>query len=82
MVDIFARSVREGKNLGFPQARDSVIASEVSWGMLKDAIVNQPPERRTPEEMQQILERRRHLIDGFGLPARTQELRDGSLASH
>ena len=81
MVDVFARSVLEGKNVGFPQARDSVIASEVSWAMLNDAIVNEPPERGTPEEMQQILEHRRHLIDGFGLPARTQDLLDGSLAS-
>jgi len=80
MVDTFARSVLEGKNLGFPQARDSVIASEVSWGMLNDAIANQPPERGTPEEMQQILEHRRGLADGFGLPVKARELLDGALA--
>jgi myo-inositol 2-dehydrogenase/D-chiro-inositol 1-dehydrogenase len=81
MVDVFARSVLSGKNLGFPQARDSVIASEVSWAMLNDAIANEPPVRGTPEEMQQILEHRRNLVDGFGLPVKTHELLDGSLVS-
>jgi hypothetical protein len=33
MVDVFARSIFAGKNLGFSQARDSVITSEVSWAM-------------------------------------------------
>ena len=82
MVNVFARSVLEGKNLGFPQARDSVIASEVSWAMLNDAIANQPPVRGTPEEMEQILEHRRSLVDGFGLPVKTRELLDGSLVSN
>ena len=76
MVDVFARSILAGKNLGFPQARDSVIASEVSWAMLNDAISHVPPARGTPEEMQQILEHRRSLVNGFGLPTRTQELPD------
>jgi predicted dehydrogenase len=81
MVDVFARSVVADKNLGFPQARDSVIASEVSWAMLNDAIANQPPARVTPEEMQQILTHRRSLIDGFGLPVKTEEQPDGTLVS-
>lgn len=81
MVDVFARSVIEGKNLGFPQARDSVIASEVSWAMLNDAIAHQPPVRGTHEEMQRILEHRRNLVDGFGLPARTIDLLEGSPVS-
>ncbi|HKV80623.1 MAG TPA: Gfo/Idh/MocA family oxidoreductase [Candidatus Sulfotelmatobacter sp.] len=81
MVDVFARSVIAGKNLGFPQARDSVIASEVSWAMLNDAIANQPPARGTPDEMQQILAHRRSLIDGFGLPVKTEEQPDGVLVS-
>jgi myo-inositol 2-dehydrogenase/D-chiro-inositol 1-dehydrogenase len=70
MVDVFAKSVVAGKNLGFPQARDSVVASEVSWAMLNDAIANAPPVRGTPEEMQQILEHRRHMSNGFGLPVK------------
>jgi myo-inositol 2-dehydrogenase/D-chiro-inositol 1-dehydrogenase len=81
MVDVFARSVLCGKNLGFPQARDSVIASEVSWAMLRDAVAHHPPVRGTPEEMQQILEHRRNLVDGFGLPVKTHEALDGSLVS-
>jgi len=79
MVDVFARSILAGKNLGFPQARDSVIASEVSWAMLNDAIAHVPPVRGTPEEMQQILEHRRKMVNGFGLPVKTQELPDGAL---
>ena len=73
MVDVFGRSILAGRNLGFPQARDSVIASEVSWAMLNDAISHDPPVRGTPEEMQQILEHRRNLVNGFGLPVRTAE---------
>lgn len=81
MVDVFARSIFVGKNLGFPQVRDSVIASEVSWAMLNDAVANRPPVRGTAEEMHQILEHRRNLADGFGLPVRAHELPDGSLVS-
>ncbi|PYQ45597.1 MAG: hypothetical protein DMG99_01355 [Acidobacteria bacterium] len=80
-MDVFVRSVLAGKNLGFPQARDSVIASEVSWAMLNHAIANIPPVRGTPEEMQQILEQRRRLVNGFGLPVRMQELSDLPLAA-
>jgi len=71
MVDVFARSILVGRNLGVPQARDSVIASEVSWAMLNDAISHCPPVRGTPEEMQQILQHRRSLSNGFGLPVNT-----------
>ncbi|MGB7846312.1 MAG: hypothetical protein WBL63_11905, partial [Candidatus Acidiferrum sp.] len=79
MVDVFARSILAGKNLGMPQARDSVVASEVSWAMLKDAIAHVPPVRGTPEEMQQILEHRRNMVSGFGLPLKAQELPEGQL---
>jgi len=81
MVDVFAGSVFAGKNLGFPQARDSVIASEVSWAMLNDAISHLPPVRGTAEEMEQILQHRRSLSNGFGLPVKTHDLLDGSLVS-
>jgi hypothetical protein len=74
MVDVFGRSILAGKNLGAPQARDSVIASEISWLMLNDAILNSPPVRGTREEMLQILERRSNMLSGFGLPVRTKEL--------
>ena len=79
MVDVFARSILAGKNLGFPQARDAVIASEVSWAMLNDAVAHVPPVRGTPEEMQQILEHRRNLVNGFGLPVKTEEVAEDAL---
>ncbi len=78
MVDVFARSVFAGKNLGFPQVRDSVIASETSWAMLNDAMKNLPPVRGTPEEMRRILEHRRGLVNGFGLPVKPCEIPDGT----
>jgi len=81
MVEVFARSILAGKNLGFPEARDSVIASEVSWAMLNDAIAHVPPVRGTPEEMQQILEHRRKLVNGYGLPVRTQEQPESQLVT-
>lgn len=79
MVNIFGRSILAGKNLGFPQARDSVVASEVSWAMLRDAIANDPPVRGTPEEMQEILERRRKMVNGYGLPVRADGVVDTTL---
>lgn len=70
MCDLFARSVLSGKNLGLPTPRDSAIASQVSWAMLRDAIANDPPVIGTQREMQQILAHRRTLRTGFGLPVR------------
>ena len=57
-----------------------MIAPEVSWAMLNDAIANGPPVRGTPEEMRQILEFRRHLVNGFGLPVRTEQAAEPSLS--
>jgi len=68
MVNVFGRSILAGRNLGVPQARDSVIASEVSWAMLNDAMANVLPVRGRPEEMEEILERRRAMSNGYGLP--------------
>jgi len=72
MVDTFARSVTGGKNLGVPSARDSVIASEVSWAMLNDAIANGAPVKGAKRDMQQILQHRQSLRSGYGLPSRPQ----------
>ena len=71
-VDTFARSLIAGKNLGVPQARDSVIASEVSWAMLNDAVKNVPPVVGTNKDLKQILDHRRTLRSGFGLPVNPQ----------
>ncbi len=81
MVDIFGRSILAGRNLGAPQARDSVIASEISWAMLNEAILNSPPVRGTQEEMLQILEHRSNMLSGFGLPVRTRELLECPMVS-
>ena len=47
--------------------------------MLNDAISHVPPVRGTPEERQEILEHRRNLVNGFGLPIKTQDLRESQL---
>ena len=73
LCDVFARSVIAGKNLGFPIARDSAVASEVAWAMLNDAVANNPPARGTKKEMDQILAHRRTMRSGYGLPVRPQE---------
>jgi myo-inositol 2-dehydrogenase/D-chiro-inositol 1-dehydrogenase len=73
MVDVFGRSVLAGKNLGFPVARDSAIASEVAWAMLNDAVSHDPPVRGTKKEMDQILAHRRTMRNGYGLPVRPNE---------
>jgi myo-inositol 2-dehydrogenase/D-chiro-inositol 1-dehydrogenase len=73
MCELFGKSIVAGKNLGFPTARDSAIASEVSWNMLNDAVKNQPPSVGTPRELKMILDHRRSLRSGFGLPVRPQD---------
>lgn len=70
MVDAFARSVLGGANAGCPTARDSAVASEVTWAMLADAVKNGCPPVGTAQELTAILEHRRTLRDGFGLPSR------------
>jgi myo-inositol 2-dehydrogenase/D-chiro-inositol 1-dehydrogenase len=73
MCDLFARSFLSGRNLELPSARDSAIASQVSWAMLNDAVKNDPPPKGTNAELQAILEHRRSLRSGFGLPVRAQD---------
>jgi predicted dehydrogenase len=73
MCDIFARSIAAGRNVGFPTARDSAVASEVAWAMLNDAVKHNPPSVGTPKELQMILKHRRTLRSGFGLPVRPQD---------
>ena len=68
MVDIFARSVLAGENLGFPTVKDSVVASDVAWKMLENARQNALPCIGKPEDMDEIIARRRTLRNGYGLP--------------
>jgi myo-inositol 2-dehydrogenase/D-chiro-inositol 1-dehydrogenase len=73
MCEVFAKSILAGKNMGCPTPRDSVIASEVAWSMLNDAVKNNPPSVGTPSEIKMILQHRRSLRSGFGLPVRPQD---------
>jgi myo-inositol 2-dehydrogenase/D-chiro-inositol 1-dehydrogenase len=73
MVDLFARSLAAGKNLGLPSPRDSAVASEVAWAMLADAVAHLPPVVGTQKELDQILAHRRSLRQGYGLPVRAQQ---------
>jgi predicted dehydrogenase len=73
MCDIFAKSIFAGRNMGFPTVRDSAVASETAWAMLDDAVKNTPPAIGTSRELKMILEHRRSLRDGFGLPVRAQD---------
>jgi len=68
MVDVFARSLIAGRNLGFPTPRDSVVASEVAYSMFKDAVKNHPPAVGSAKIMDEILEHRANLRNGYGLP--------------
>lgn len=67
LCDVFADSVRSGRNEGFPEVKDSVIASEFAWKMLNDAMSNELPVIGTAEELEQIRRRRQSLTDGYGL---------------
>ncbi len=73
MIDSFARSIAAGKNLGFPTARDSVIASAMAWKMLEDAVKNGCPPVGKLSELEQILEQRRRARKGYGLPLRDSD---------
>jgi len=70
MVDLFARSLVAGKNVGFPSVRDSAVASQISWHMFENAVKNVPPSVGNLSELSEILEHRKNLRNGYGLPLR------------
>ncbi len=55
LCDVFARSLDAGRNLGFPIARDSVLASQLSQDMLDFATAHAAPSVGSQAEMQRIL---------------------------
>lgn len=59
MCERFAQALDTGDVSRLPSARDSVIASEVSQAMLDAATRDAAPCVGTPDEMAEILERRR-----------------------
>jgi len=61
LCESFAQSLDAGHNIGFPTARDSAIASEVSWDMLNAAAANNPPMKGNDADLQEILAHRRFL---------------------
>ncbi|MCL2651392.1 MAG: Gfo/Idh/MocA family oxidoreductase [Candidatus Azobacteroides sp.] len=74
LMDIFAQSVIEGTNRGFPTVDDSVIASDISWKMYQDAVKNGSPCIGKIQDMDEIMERRKTLEDGYGLPVKNIHL--------
>ena len=68
LIDTFARAVFEGKNLGLPTVRDSVVASDMAWKMFDDAVKNGSPCIGRLEDMDEIIARRKTLKEGYGLP--------------
>ncbi|MDR0667644.1 MAG: Gfo/Idh/MocA family oxidoreductase [Prevotellaceae bacterium] len=68
MIDVFARSILAGRNLGYPTVEDSVIASDMAWKMFDDAVKNGAPCIGSPDDMEEILRRRRTMKQGYGLP--------------
>jgi len=72
LIDIFAKSVFVGKNLGFPTVKDSVIASDIAWKMFHDAVKNGAPAIGKTEDMDEIVARRKILKKGYGLPVRVE----------
>ncbi|MGN0033560.1 MAG: Gfo/Idh/MocA family protein [Candidatus Limimorpha sp.] len=67
MLDVFAKSILSGENLGLPTVHDSVVASEMSWKMYYDALRNNPPCIGTDDELEEILQRRKNMETGYGL---------------
>lgn len=68
MLDLMAGSIDSGlRDPRLPSFRDSAVASEFAWKCLADAAAHDIPVKGTPEELEQIHERRRTMTDGYGL---------------
>ena len=67
MCERFARSIESGvRDEALPTFRDAAIASEYAWRFLQDAR-NDMPAIGTPEELEEIRDRRRKMTNGYGL---------------
>lgn len=68
MCERFAESIDSGvRHPALPCLRDAAIASDYAWRFLEDACRNELPSIGTPETLEQILERRRTMTEGYGL---------------
>ena len=54
MIDVFARSILAGRNLGYPTVEDSVIASDMAWKMFDDAVKNGAPFIGSPDNTEEF----------------------------
>ncbi len=65
---LFAESVLSGKrDPMLPTFEDSVIASDRAWAFLEDAMRNDLPSIGDNETLNEIIERRKNMTDGYGL---------------
>ncbi|MDL2256818.1 Gfo/Idh/MocA family oxidoreductase [Bacteroidales bacterium OttesenSCG-928-I14] len=68
LCDLFANSILSGKREpGLPEMKDSVIASQFAWEFLNDARTHDMPAIGNQQTLDEIIERRRNLKDGYGL---------------
>lgn len=68
LIDVFADCLMSGRNDSrLPSMRDAAIASDFAWKMLDDARTHDLPSKGIHEELEQIWERRRTAVNGYGL---------------
>ncbi len=71
MYRLLWESVGEGKPVVMPTFRDAFIASKFAWEMLRDASNHDMPAIGTLEELEQIIQRRATMENGYGLLKKT-----------
>ena len=68
LCSMFAESIRNNKrHLSLPQMRDSAVASEYAWKFLESANRNELPAIGDLSTLSEIIERRKHMKNGYGL---------------
>ena len=64
---------RKERNATMPTFADSAYASDISMRFLNDAAQHDMPPKGSPETLAEIIERRRHMKNGYGLLPHNQE---------
>ena len=68
LIDRFADSIEQGTlDARLPSMRDSAIASQNAWNFLDDARQHALPAIGHLRTLEQIIDRRRHMTNGYGL---------------
>jgi myo-inositol 2-dehydrogenase/D-chiro-inositol 1-dehydrogenase len=70
LCELFATSIKTGRDPNLPSLRDAAIASEYAWKFLESAKNNDLPAIGNTQTLEQIWERRRTMTNGYGLPPR------------